>query len=65
MEKRYTKLLTFKSLFKNVTNNYNSKLNLNFKFNENIINQKEYKEKMLKNREKDILLKRTSFWTTS
>ncbi len=58
---RYTKLLTFKSLFKNVTNNYNSKLNLNFSFNKNIINQREYKEKMLKNREKDILLKRTSF----
>ncbi len=60
-KQRYTKLVFFKSLFKNVTNNYNSKLNLNFSFNENIINQKKYKEKMLKNREKDIFLKRTSF----
>ena len=60
-KQRYTKLLTFKNLFKNVTNNYNSKLNLDFIFNENIINQKNYEEEMLRNRGKDILLNRTSF----
>ncbi len=60
-KKRYKKLITFKNIFKNVTRNYNSKLNLDFEFNKNIIDQTEYKAKMLKNRKRDIFLKRTSY----
>ena len=60
-KKRHQRLLIFRDLFKKVAMNYNNNLNLNIKFNENVISQKKYKEKMYKSRERDVFLKRTSF----
>ena len=58
---RHKNLLLFENLFKKVSKNYNNKLNLILRFKDNITSQIEYKKKMLKNREKDRFLKRTSF----